>query len=181
MNYGTISRRYARALFSYAREQQQEATVFRETDTLLQACKTYPEMNRILSHRMLPQREKESILRRVLGDGLSKEFQRFVQLVMAQKREEYLPAICREYQSLFRSEKQWLEIHLTTAAPLSEEVQQQLLDTLEKTTRQTVCARLETDPAIIGGFVAHWDTYRLDASVAGRLKQIRQQLIEKIQ
>ena len=63
-----------------------------------------------------------------------------------------------------------------SAHKLSEQEIAQLRKTLEQKFGKRVEVRLETDPSLLGGFVAKVGSEIFDASVAGKIHKFREQL-----
>jgi len=178
MDRGLIARRYATALWMYATKCGSEDEVYAEAQTLLSAFTGYPALRRVLESHMISAQKKEQIAAAIAGDEhAGSTLRRFVQLLISNHREEFLREICLSYQGIYRREKRLLNVSLTTAQPVRQSVEQHLRQKLEASTGQTVNFTANVDPSIVGGYILRWDTYRLDASVAGRLRQVRTQLI----
>ena len=69
-----------------------------------------------------------------------------------------------------------LELELTTAVELSDEEAGRVVDQIEQASGRRVEATRSVDPDLIGGIVIQAGSQRLDASVRGRLEQLRQEL-----
>ncbi len=179
MDRGLISRRYASALWMYAIEGGSEDKVYAETLTLGHAFATYKALRRVLDNRMLPLEKKEEVLAAVVGGDVSKELRRFVQLLLHNGRGEFLQEICLSYQNIYRREKKLLNVELITATPMDKNVEKRMLEKLEDATGQTVNFVANVDKDIVGGYILKWGTYRIDASVVARLRQMRKKLVEE--
>ena len=70
-----------------------------------------------------------------------------------------------------------LELELTTAVELSEKEAARVVKQIEEASGRTVEATRTVDPDLIGGLVVQAGSLRLDASVRGRLEQLREELI----
>ncbi|MBR1539124.1 MAG: ATP synthase F1 subunit delta [Bacteroidales bacterium] len=160
MNDGLIARRYANALLIFAREEQEEVRVYEDAQTLIDA---------------LP--SKESISACV--EGLSATMQKFLTLVIRNKRAEYLPAILRAYRKLYRQENGITRAWLTTARE-DPELAGRLAGLMKAQGFTKVDFKTDVDPALIGGFIVQVEDKRLDASIASQLKDIRKELEAKI-
>jgi F-type H+-transporting ATPase subunit delta len=84
--------------------------------------------------------------------------------------------IQREFERLVAAEERVLELELTTALELSDEEAQKIVGEIEKAAGRKVEARRAVDPSLIGGLVVQAGSIRLDASVRGRLNQLREEL-----
>jgi F-type H+-transporting ATPase subunit delta len=69
-----------------------------------------------------------------------------------------------------------LELELTTAVELTDEEAAKILGEIERAAGRKVEANRKVDPELIGGLVLQAGSVRLDASVRGRLEQLREQL-----
>ena len=88
--------------------------------------------------------------------------------------------ILHSYLYLYRKKKRIRQGILITAVPLPEETQERLKRIILHFYRgRTVEFETKVDPSIIGGGILGMGYWRVDASVAGQLKKVKQQFIEK--
>lgn len=176
MDIGTISRRYAIALYKYACNHKAEKRVYTGILALGKSYLQYPALQRTATNPILPRQKKEELLLLAAGKNVCKEFVTFIKLVVKQKREMFLPIICFSYQAIYRYEKKLLHLHIITAAPIGKSIQTQIAGKFEHFTHETADVETAIEPHIMGGYIVRWDTYRWDASVATRLKLIEREL-----
>lgn len=179
MDIGTITRRYAVALYKYACTHQQEKRAYDETLALCRSYMQYPALHRTIANPVLSKEKKEEVLCLAAGGDVSHEFRQFIRLVIRHKREMFLLIICIGYLIIYRQEKKLLHLHITTAVPVDKGIERQIVDKFERLTHETVDVETVVEPQIIGGCIIRWDTYRWDASVAARLRQIKKELTEQ--
>jgi F-type H+-transporting ATPase subunit delta len=180
MDRGMISRRYARTLFMYAQKKECEEQIYNEATLLNQCFTQFPALRRVLSNLMLTTEQREEVIHTALGGKPTEAFMKFIHLVFFEKREDFLQEICLSYLRIYREEKDLISADLITAVPLDEETEQKILKRIESLTKSTVTLNIRVNPAIIGGYIIRWDSiYRLDASVASKLKRIKKILTEK--
>ena len=178
MNHGAISRRYAKALFLYAKKHHKEKEVFHESMTLAQSFGQNRALERCLGNIVLDSKKKEALVEACAGGNASEEFKRFIRLVIAKKRENLLQLICLTYQDLFCRESRLLDVHLATAKDLDAATTEKIVQKLTQHTGQNIQLHATVNPALIGGFALRWDTYRLDASVQASLQRIQKNLTD---
>ncbi|MDH6304750.1 F-type H+-transporting ATPase subunit delta [Parabacteroides sp. PF5-5] len=178
MDIGMISRRYAEALLMYAQKRGKDKDVYYEARMVSRVYREYPALRRVMSNLMLTPTKKVEIINACTPEELSDEMGHFLRLLIREKREEFLQEICLSYEKLFREANNWHDVHVITAIPLEEETEQKLKRRLEKYINGTVNLYTKVNPALIGGYAVLWDTYRMDASVASRLKRIEKRLID---
>ena len=81
-----------------------------------------------------------------------------------------------ELDSLVAAERRILDVELTTATELSDTEFGRILGRIESASGRKVQASRKVDPDLIGGIVLQAGSMRLDASVRGRLEQLRHDL-----
>ena len=160
MNDGLIARRYANALLLFSREEQAEDRVYADAQALIDALQAGGDLTACIK-------------------GLSAPMQKFLSLVIHNKRAENLTAILRAYRRLYRQEHGITRAWLTTAEE-DPELAERLATLMKEQGFTTIDFKTEVDPNLIGGFIVQVEDKRLDASIASQLKKIRKELEEKI-
>lgn len=174
---GIVSKRYAKALFLLALEQKDEERVYREMNKLSDAYLQVKALKEAVESPILPQEEKIGLLSEAAGGDVSDTFRQFVRFVFVQHRERFLCFISYSFLDVYRQNKQIYSGCLTTALPMDESVESKVRSMVTARTQGATLELLtKIDPEILGGFVLEMDTYRVDASVATQLKNIRKQL-----
>jgi F-type H+-transporting ATPase subunit delta len=168
--------RYARALFGYALEKKIDETLFNEMKCVASTYAAVPALRSALDNPVLTDDDKLQLIRSAAGGKASDSFENFARLLLHRKREKHLQTIALVYMDLYRKHKNINAGKLITAAPVSDEAVAKMKNLLQKQQGGTLEFETTIDPSIEGGFVLFFDTYRLDASVATQLRQIRQQL-----
>ena len=109
---------------------------------------------------MLSKAKKQQLLEPACGGTPSPLTARFIALVLKEDRESALQFMATSYITLYRKQKNIIRGTLTTAAPVSAETERKV------------------NPDLIGGFILEYDTYRMDASIQRKLRDIRNTLIK---
>ena len=104
MDIGTISSRYAKALFSLAKDKEQESRVYDDMKMLADSFSMEPELRGALSNPIVSVPEKVKLLTAAGGIEVCELYTRFINLVLAHKRETLLPLIAYIYIHLYRKE-----------------------------------------------------------------------------
>ncbi len=169
-------RMYARSLFQAAQEQGKLTIVHGEVGDFTAAIAAVPELRNVLSNPELDARAKADVLGEILGDA-DELTRNFVLLVAEKGRANELEEIYRELDRLVAAEEKRLNVVLTTAFELSEEEAASILKKIEQASGRSVEATRKVDPALIGGIVLQAGTLRVDASVRGRIEQLRHDLV----
>lgn len=176
MNSGIISKRYAKALLAFGKDRGAEDGLYARTEVLARSFSDNPDLAGALDNPVLPSGRKKELIRVAAGGAVNKEFDRFVDLLIRNKRLPLLHSVCLVYGDLYRQEKHIRKALLVTAAPLPTETEKQLRERMKTLTPDTLQFHAQVKPELIGGYMFYYDTYRLDASVASRLRSIREKL-----
>lgn len=177
MNSGIISIRYAKALLAYGNETAAADELYRETGRVALSFAEQPELAEALANPVLAGQRKIELVRAAAGGSTGKPFDRFVRLLLRNKRLHLLRWICLMYGDLYRKEQHILPARLVTAVGLPETTGAALRKRLESLVPGATLEILtQVKPVLIGGYRFYYDTYRLDASVVSRLRAIREKL-----
>lgn len=177
MTVGMISRRYAKALFEYAREKGVDKEVDAEMKKLFDQFAQEPRLRIAMNNPIVTAKDKLELLKSAIGGTCSTAFERFIELVIKHRREGLLQLMAISYDMLYCNFNHINNARLITASPVDSAVVDRLKTVLQKIKPGTQIVKTEVDPKIDGGFILYVDTYRLDASVASQLKQIKKQFV----
>lgn len=181
MDIGIISMRYAKALMQYAKDMQAEESLYVAIKMLERSFRKHPDLLEALENPILPCQEKfQLICTAALGtESPTREFSRFMTLVLKNGREGMLRYICLCFLHLYRKSQHIGVARLTTAVPVSKEVEKRIQSSASTLLHAHMELYTEVDPAIGGGFVFDINDFRLDASIATQLKRVKEQFIDK--
>ena len=178
MDIGTISSRYANALFSLAKEEKQDSLVYNDMKILQQNFLSEPTLKNVLNNPIISYNEKEKLLITSGGINVSDIYKRFIQMILKHKRENILQLITYIYIHRYRKEKKITRVSFDTAVPVNEKTKDLLKQKLAEETGCSIEFSGQIKPDLIGGFVLRIGNYRFDASFSSQLKQIKKRLIK---
>ena len=167
MNTGMIPVRYAKALLEFAYEKKCAEQVYAEMSAVAGSFEREHALRRVLDNPVLPVDKKTELIRTAGGGRTSEVFDRFVWLVLHNRRERYLQSI-----SISTG-------RLETAVPVTPETERKIIDLIASETNGKVELKTSVKPELLGGFVFEMDSERLDASIATQLRNIKKQFVEK--
>lgn len=181
MDIGIIARRYARALLLFACENGHETLVYEQAQQLLFQYNQLPEFRHTIENPMVSRTEKIKLLHNATaGADTCEELTKFFYLLLEKRREKLLAFILHSFLFLYRKKKKIRQGKLVTAMPLPEETLNELKALILKRYRgRTVEFNTKVDPDIIVGGILEIGYWRIDASIAGQLKRVKKQFIEK--
>jgi F-type H+-transporting ATPase subunit delta len=153
--------------------------VYTEAKIIAQSYFQFSELRTVLDNPVMAKAEKRKIILLAAGGKVSKSFERFLDLILENNREDNLLSIALKFVDLYRKQ---MNIHygkLTTASPVNASTEKRLMSMVENTTGGTIEMEKIIDPEILGGFLFEVDFVRWDASVSGQLRRIKKEYIEK--
>ena len=140
------------------------------------AVEQTPELRNVLRNPQIESSVKASILADIAGDD-EPLFKNFLLLIAEKGRAGELEDIAHEFERLMAREERRLTVELTTARELTDDEAQAIVAQIEQAAGRTVEATRSVDPDLVGGIVLRAGSYRVDASVRGRLERLRQTLV----
>jgi F-type H+-transporting ATPase subunit delta len=172
------ARLYARSLFEAAKEEKRLEPVLAELGDFVAALAAVPELRSLLTNPELDPDERTAALDEILG-GADELIRNFLRLLSEKGRTGQIDEIYREFEELVAAEQQRPTVELTTAYELSDDEATTILKKIEKSSGRTVEATRKVDSALIGGIILQVGSYRLDASVRGRIDRLRHELVTR--
>lgn len=177
MNDSHISVRYAKALFKSALDGKQINRVYKDMEVITELCGVKDFMH-VIETPSVNSREKKEVTLNILKGKISELTNALVILVLENKREEYLPAIARNYRAIYKHHKGIKSASLVTASAIDESTVEKLKDLVKKAMKSEVEFSTAVDDSIVGGFILTVEDQQYDASISGGLKKIKKQLLE---
>ncbi|HEX3255994.1 MAG TPA: ATP synthase F1 subunit delta [Gaiellaceae bacterium] len=169
---------YAEALLEAAKEANRLPRVREEFDAFAAGLAESDELRGFLRNPQVETETKLAALDDVLA-GSDELFTNFVHLLAEKGRIAEAEDVHEEFGRLIAREERVLELELTTAVELSDKEAAKVVKQIEEASGRRVVATRTVDPDIIGGIVVQAGSVRADASVRGRLDQLREELINR--
>ena len=176
MHDGLIAERYAQAIYLFAAQQGEEQRLFEECRLLSRLYGEEPAIREVLQSPILPSQRKEELLSSLIKEGASLSLRRLIALLLKRKRMGSLQRILMAYHRHYLEQKNLHPLTLCTAAPLSEELLRRICRHVEERVGGEVIPNLKVDSTLLGGFRLQVDDYLYDASIASRLRRLKQAL-----
>jgi F-type H+-transporting ATPase subunit delta len=176
MNTGIISNRYAKAIYQYASEREEESRLREELKIMSEQFQAVPAMIKALDDPTVSQAVKIEILTTAAGTKISDTCRQVIRMVVKNGRAHYMRPIALMYDKMYRKKKDRIILKLITTEPASDETKSKLVDLIKYTADKVDFVAI-TDAGIIGGFILEIEDVRLDGSIRNQLNQLRLELI----
>ncbi|HEY3301907.1 MAG TPA: ATP synthase F1 subunit delta [Candidatus Binatia bacterium] len=173
---GSLSRRYAKALFELALAERREEEVGKEIESFAAAFQD-PALNSVLNNPAFAAGSRRKIVAEIARHlQLSPLATHFLSLLVERDRLSYCPAIVERYRRLLDEKKGQAEARVIAAGPLGDGDLNRLRAALEKISGKRVVIQQETDSSLIGGVVIHLEGKIYDGSVRTQLENMKQRV-----
>jgi F-type H+-transporting ATPase subunit delta len=167
---------YAEALLEAARDEKRLDPVRGQFDEFAAAVAGSDDLRRFLRNPQLEPQAKLTTLEDLL-EGSDEIFLNFIRLLVEKDRIAEVEDVHEEWTRLLARQERILELELQTAVELDDEEAAKVVEQIENASGRKVVASRTVDPDLIGGLVVQAGSVRLDASVRGRLDQLREELL----
>jgi F-type H+-transporting ATPase subunit delta len=178
MRATAAARRYARALFSLARDEGRVDALRAELDALVTLLGANRELRDAIFRPLWPSAERRQVLRSVCERlGASDTLRRFCSLLVDQRRVVEIESIHAVYAELADEAAGRMRAKVVSASPLSDAQRERLRSALSARTGRVLELELERDPELLGGAVAQVGGLVFDGSLKTQLAQLRASLM----
>ncbi|MBN2340904.1 MAG: ATP synthase F1 subunit delta [Deltaproteobacteria bacterium] len=175
---GSIARRWAKALFLLAEQENMLLAVTKEVDRVADAWNSSDELQAAMSNPMLDSKVRTSIFMEVVDKlAVSKTTRNFFSLLNEKKRVSEISAISRELQMLADKKENRIRAEVVSAAPVNETVVASIKAAIEASTRKTVVVSKRVDESLIGGIVTRVGDLVYDGSIRTQLNRIKEDML----
>jgi F-type H+-transporting ATPase subunit delta len=171
--------RYAKAILSFALEQQKEVEVNNDMLLIANTIKESADLQLLLTSPVIKTELKKSAIKTVFETTISKISQNLIDLLIDNKRLSILEEVAKKYTVIFDSLKGIEVAKVTTAIPLTENLRNQVLQKVKEITGKEATIENVVNPNIIGGFILRVGDVQYDASVANKLQVLKRQFADE--
>ncbi len=174
MSVHRIASRYAKSLIELAVDQKKLEVVTEDVKQFRQLVKNR-DLYLLLKNPIVHADKKKQIMKLIFEGKLDILFMAFLNILITKGREAYLPEIAEEYMLQYKQVKHISTVKLTTASPLTRELQQAIHNKLEasKATDDHVELISRVDPILIGSFIVGFEDKVYDARVKHKLDGLK--------
>ena len=172
-----VPRRYAKALYSLAKEQNLQQQVFDEIRLLSDVLGKQGEVKDFIEDPRIPPTNKKAALKASLEKfKLSEATKFFVFLLADNNRLMFFSEIVEAYQEQIDADHGVTRGLVKSASTLSPDARKELEDIVTKVTKKKVILNYKEDPSLIGGLVAQVGGWTFDDSLQAHLRRMKEDL-----
>lgn len=165
--------RYAKAILSFALEQQKEVEVNNDMLLIAKTIQESEDLQLLLNNPVLKSEIKKEAIKAVFTSKISELSISLINLLITNKRLDILPEVAKKYTVLFDDLKGIEVAKVTTAVPLTEDLNKQILAKVKEITGKKATIENNINPDIIGGFILRIGDVQYDASIINKLQVLK--------
>lgn len=177
----SIAKRYARALFDIAAEENRYEKYHQELSEFVSILEGNKELKDFLFNPIVDQDAKKTVVGTILGKmDLSPVSANFLKLLVDKRRIDILGDIEACYRKFMDDALSKVRVQVETAYPLSAEQAGRIEEGLAAMTGKQVEMAVALEPSLLGGIVVRIGDTCYDGSIKTQLKNISKLLGEEI-
>ncbi len=178
METSKIGVRYAKAFFELVAERKMLEKAADDIRLIQSVWKESDDLQVALLNPVIPPSGKKKIIKVLFTGKIEEITMRFLELILQNRRETYLPDILRRFMHLYTLSLGVKPAELITAFPVSQEITGKVSEVLRRMFHSEIALTPVVQPSLIGGFIVRVDDLQIDASIASQLRLMKRQLIQ---
>ena len=177
MNQSKISVRYAKALFQVAQEKNILEEIKGNMEQVALTCEQ-SEFQLLLESPVIKTKNKMSTLSELFSGKINDLTLKFLLMVAENKREVYIPGICRNFLDQYLAFKGIKAAKVVTASALDINTKEKISKVVSDLFKTDLELTTEENPELMGGFILRVGDDQIDASVSTKLKKIKREFLD---
>lgn len=175
----SASSTYAEALFQAARERGELEEVLEDLKGFEESFNESEELRLFYLSTQIAERDRRRAID-ALTENMRLSTRNFLKVLSDNGRAEMLEDTIRRYEELVEEHLGRVEVQLTTAVELSDEMLERVRERLGRILEnKEVVLETFVNPEILGGAIFRFDGSMVDSSVRGRLESLRENMTER--
>lgn len=171
---GRAAIRYAKATLSLATDQKTADVVNVNMKLIAKTIAESKDLSEALQSPVVPSTVKESILLEIFSKS-NKTTLSLIDTLVANNRIDLLEQVASKYNLLFDESKGIELATVTTAIPLTPDLEKKVLAKAKEITGKNVEVENIIDESILGGFILRIGDVQYNASIANQLSKLKRE------
>ncbi|UJH69013.1 ATP synthase F1 subunit delta [Allomuricauda sp. SCSIO 65647] len=171
--------RYAKAMLDLAVEKKTADKVEKDMQEVKATIAASGELRQLLDSPVVKTELKQKTLLEIFKKN-EKITANLIETLAHNKRIALLGEVANQYIGLYEKMKGEDVAHVTTAVPLTPDMEKKVLAQVKKITKNKVTLENDIDESIIGGFILRVGDLQYDASVANKLNKLKREFTNSL-
>jgi len=164
--------RYAKAILDLAKDQNTTSVVNDDMKLITNTIADNKELKSLLDSPVVKSAQKTAVLKEVFANANTITTS-LVDVLATNKRIVLIGAIATEYTSLYDESQGFQKAHVTTAVPLTDEMNAKVLAKVKELTGKEALIENTVDESILGGFILRVGDLQYNASIANNFNKLK--------
>lgn len=172
-----VASRYAKSLIDLAIEKNVLDAIFNDITAFKQTLAQNPALLNLFKSPIVTGDKKNAVVKNIFGSSFNALTIAFFEIIIRKRRDQYLPVMVDAFMAQYRQLKGISLASVTTAVPLNAGLMAEIRSFIEKQTGNTAEIQVAVDANLIGGMVIQIGDKLYDASITGKLKKAKNNLL----
>jgi F-type H+-transporting ATPase subunit delta len=177
MDNSRIGIRYAKALFMSANEKGLINEIYKNIIEVVGIFQSSKDLSIALQNPVIKPSAKKKVIETLFAKNVNTLVIQLIHLMIDNKRELFILDTLKCFVQLYRKEKNIRAVTLTTAIPIDNIIENEIITAIKKHFNAEVELDKVINPSIIGGFILRIDDVQYDTSALSQLHKIKRQLL----
>ena len=144
---------------------------------LLRVIVTNQDMRPLLHDPRISDEQLYELVAGIAGDALSEHGGNFVRILIQAERLQYVPEIAALFEAMLAKAEGRVDVGVVSAYELEKEQEEAIVRAMAKRLGKKITVTAEVNRDLIGGAIIRAGDSVIDASIRGRLNELRNQLV----
>lgn len=177
-----LASRYARAIYSLAKESNEQDSVFEQMRIVEEAFSLEPSIAHFMRSPLVrPSDKVKAIEATVKSLALAEVLKKFLMLLAKKNRLTLFADVLTAYQQIADEAHGVTRGVVHSSTVLQPEERKRITELVSKATKKQVILTYKEDPTLLGGLVAQVGSLTFDDALSSHLKRINEQLTRSAQ
>jgi F-type H+-transporting ATPase subunit delta len=167
--------RYANSILVLAQERGKVEEVRRDFLSIQRVCRSNPDFVNMLESPLIKADKKQAVIDGIFKGAFTDITQMLIEIIVRKRREGYLDDIAERFLFQYDRINNITRGELRSAHALTEAQVAKVKAVVEKAMNTSFELTQVIDPSLIGGFVLNIGDRQFDASIAARLRALKQE------
>jgi F-type H+-transporting ATPase subunit delta len=168
-----LANRYAKSVLDLGSERGSVQSILADVRRIQNDINENRDLELLLKSPIIHADKKLSILKSIYSDGMDPVIMELIEILVRKRREAYLQDILAAFIKLYNDQQNIRQVKITTAVPISDDLKEQIANTMRAGEDAQIELEVEVDPELIGGYIVRYDDKQYDASVIRNLQSLR--------
>ena len=172
-----VASRYAKSLLDLSKEQNSVEVIKADIDAFSQLFHSSIALQNLLKSPVVNAGDKIAVLHKLFDKSFNKMTLAFLDIVVRKGRSNVLNAIADGFVEQYNDLNGIVSATVKTAHPIDEKTTAEIMQFVQKQGGKKVSLTTTIDKDLIGGVVIQVGDNLYDASIAGKLNKVKQNLL----